>query len=57
VQRGNSEAEVALAELFRAGEGVTQNCDQMRVLLNAAARKGNSQAKARLVETARMGCP
>jgi TPR repeat protein len=57
VRRGNSDAEVALADLYRTGEGVPQNCDQTRVLLSAAAKKGNSQAKARLREIAQSGCP
>lgn len=57
VERGNSDAEVALADLYRTGEGVTQSCDQTHVLLNAAAKKRNSQAKARLIEIARKGCP
>ena len=57
VERGNSDAEVALADLYRTGGGVPQNCDQTRVLLNAAAKKGNRHAKARLDEIAQTGCP
>jgi TPR repeat protein len=57
VRRGNSDAEVALADLYRTGKGVPQNCDQTRVLLSAAAKKGNRQAKARLHEIAQSGCP
>jgi hypothetical protein len=57
VKRGNSDAEVALADLYRRGEGVTQSCDQARVLLSAAARKGNSLAKTRLVTIVQTGCP
>jgi hypothetical protein len=57
VGKGNSAAEVTLAELYRRGEGVPQSCDQTRVLLTAAARKGNGQAKTRLAEIEQTGCP
>ena len=47
--KGNSGAAVALADLYRRGEGVPQNCEQTRVLLDAAAKKGNTEAKKELV--------
>ena len=56
-EHGSSEAEVVLAELYRTGEGVAQSCDQTHILLTAAARKGNSEAKSRLIEIAHTGCP
>jgi len=56
VEKGNSKAEVSLAELYRRGEGVTRNCDQTRILLTAAARKGNSEAQRRLDKFLREGC-
>jgi TPR repeat protein len=31
--------------MYEDGEGVTQSCDQARILLTAAAAKGNAQAK------------
>jgi hypothetical protein len=56
VEKGNSKAEVSLAELYRRGEGVTRNCDQTRILLTAAARKGNAEAQRRLDKLLREGC-
>lgn len=44
VQRGSSEAEVALAKLYLEGTSVAQNCEQARLLLQAASKKGNSTA-------------
>ena len=56
VEKGNTGAEIALAELFHTGKGVTKNCDQTRILLSAAARKGNVEARKRLEEFRREGC-
>lgn len=56
VEKGNTGAEIALAELFRTGKGVAKNCDQTRVLLSAAARKGSAEARKRLAELRREGC-
>jgi TPR repeat protein len=56
VEKGNSNAEVALAELYRLGQGVAQNCDQARVLLSAAARKGNPEATRHLQLFEQSGC-
>jgi hypothetical protein len=56
VEKGNTGAEIALAELFRTGKGVTRNCDQTRILLSAAARKGSAEARKRLEEFRREGC-
>ncbi|HEY1468480.1 MAG TPA: PilZ domain-containing protein [Candidatus Acidoferrum sp.] len=56
VEKGNSRAEVSLAELYRRGEGVARNCDQTRILLTAAARKGNADAQRRLDKFLREGC-
>jgi hypothetical protein len=56
VEKGNSKAEVSLAELYRRGEGITRNCDQTRILLTAAARKGNAEAQRRLDKFLREGC-
>jgi TPR repeat protein len=56
VEKGNIGAEVDLAELFRTGRGVAKNCDQARVLLSAAARKGNAEARQRLEALQRQGC-
>jgi hypothetical protein len=56
VEKGNSNAEVALAALYRSGHGVTKSCDQTGILLNAAAKKGNSEAQRRLNEFLKEGC-
>jgi PilZ domain len=56
VEKGNSNAEVALAELYRTGHGVTKSCDQTGILLNAAAKKGNSDAQRHLDEFRKEGC-
>jgi len=56
VEKGNTGAEIDLAELFRTGRGVAKNCEQTRILLSAAARKGSAEARARLEEFQRQGC-
>jgi TPR repeat protein len=56
VEKGNAGAEVALAELYRQGQGVARNCDQARILLSAAARKGSAEAQKHLDEFVREGC-
>ncbi len=56
VEKGNSSAELTLAELYWHGEGVARNCDQTRILLSAAARKGNAEAQKRLKQFQREGC-
>lgn len=57
VGQGNTSAEVTLAKLYLIGGGVTKNCDQARVLLRAAAKKGNPEAIAKLSQITRQGCP
>jgi hypothetical protein len=44
VAAGDTKAEVELARLYLKGDGVTRNCEQARVLLQAASRKGNAEA-------------
>jgi len=56
VEKGNTNAEIDLAELFRTGKGVAKNCDQTRILLSAAARKGSAEARKRLEAFLREGC-
>lgn len=56
VEKGNTSAEMELAELFRAGKDVAKNCDQARILLTAAARRGNAEAQKRLEALGREGC-
>jgi hypothetical protein len=57
VGQGNTAAEVTLAKLYLIGAGVSKNCDQARVLLKAAAKKGNSEAIDKLSQITRQGCP
>jgi hypothetical protein len=56
VEKGNSSAEVTLAGLYKEGRGVKKNCEQTRVLLSAAARKGNALAQKNLQQFIREGC-
>jgi PilZ domain len=56
VEKGNVAAEITLAELYRAGRGVTRNCVQAKILLSTAARKGSADAQRRLDELQREGC-
>lgn len=56
VEKGNPSAELALAELYWRGEGVARNCDQTRILLSAAARKGSTEAQKRLQQFQQEGC-
>jgi len=45
VEAGDSNAEVALARVYLKGDGVPRNCEQARVLLRAAMKKGNAEAR------------
>jgi hypothetical protein len=56
VEKGNTNAEVELAGLYARGQGVQKSCEQARVLLTAAASKGNPEAKAKLDELLHAGC-
>ena len=56
VQAGSVSAEVSLAERFARGAGVNKNCDQAKILMKAAANKGNREARLRLYELESNGC-
>lgn len=56
VEKGNPSAELALAEMYWHGRGVARNCEQTRVLLTAAARKGSTEAQKRLQQFEQEGC-
>jgi hypothetical protein len=56
VGKGNVAATVALADLYLHGDGVSKNCDQGRLLLDAAARKGGKPAAVRLRNLQAFGC-
>ncbi|MGB6483417.1 MAG: PilZ domain-containing protein [Candidatus Acidiferrales bacterium] len=44
LEAGNTGAAIPLADLYLQGNGVSRSCTQARILLDAAARKNNSQA-------------
>jgi hypothetical protein len=56
VRAGNPQATVELAKMFEEGDGVAQSCDQARILLGAAAARGNAQAKLDLEQLKLGGC-
>lgn len=56
VEKGNPSAEIALADLYWHAKGVAKNCDQTRILLAAAARKGSAEAQRQLQQLQREGC-
>jgi TPR repeat protein len=56
VGNGNSDAEIILAGLYVRGDGVAKSCEQGRVLLQAAMKSGNAQAKMKLAELNAQGC-
>ncbi len=57
VEVGNVQAALTLADLYLRGDGVPLNCDQARVLLLVASKKGSSQATKELRELDTTGCP
>jgi hypothetical protein len=56
VEKQNTAATVLLAGLYLRGDGVQKNCDQGRVLLDAAAVKGNKEAATLLRNLQAFGC-
>jgi hypothetical protein len=56
VGKGNLAATMALSDLYLHGDGVPKSCDQARLLLDAAARKGRSAAADRLRNLPAFGC-
>jgi hypothetical protein len=56
VAKHNDKASVMLADLYLKGDGVSKNCEQARVLLDSAARKGTSGAGERLRNLQAFGC-
>jgi TPR repeat protein len=57
VENGDTRAEVVLASRYIRGDGVPQSCAQARVLLEAAAKRGSSDAKEKLGQLGQSGCP
>jgi cytoskeletal protein RodZ len=56
VAKHNGQATVLLSDLYLKGDGVSKNCDQARVLLDSAARKGVAGAGERLRNLPAFGC-
>lgn len=56
VRKQNSTATLLLANLYLLGDGVPKNCEQARLLLGAAASRGNPQAAGKLRELESNGC-
>jgi hypothetical protein len=56
VEKRNTAATVLLAGLYLRGDGVQKNCDQGRVLLDAAADKGSKDAAGLLRNLQAFGC-
>ena len=56
VGKKNSAAMIALSDLYLRGDGVPKSCDQARMLLDAAARKGETAAGERLRHLQAFGC-
>jgi TPR repeat protein len=52
----NGAASVLLADLYLKGDGVSKNCDQGRILLDSAARRGIPGAGERLRNLPAFGC-
>ncbi len=56
VGKGNLAATMTLSDLYLRGDGVPKSCDQARLLLDAAARKGGAAAAERLRNLQAFGC-
>jgi hypothetical protein len=56
VRKGYVPAEVTLGDMYRRGDGVEKSCDQARVLLVAASKKGSPDARQQLEQMAEKGC-
>jgi len=57
VGKENPSAILLLSDMYRVGDGVPKSCDQARLLLSAASRKGVPQAADKLRDLLRSGCP
>jgi len=56
VRRQNTTAAVLLSDLYARGDGVPRSCDQARLLLLAAAKRGSALAAEHLRQLATHGC-
>ncbi len=57
VSKHNPDAPILLANLYLKGKGVEKNCDQARLLLDAAAQRGIPSAGEQLRHIHVYGCP
>jgi PilZ domain-containing protein len=55
-QGGSTTAAVTLADRYVKGEGVGKNCEQARILLTVASKKGSAAARRKLQELESAGC-
>ena len=56
VAKQNSTATLLLSDFYLRGDGVSKSCDQARLLLDAAARKGKAAAGERIRNLQAFGC-
>ena len=56
VGKQNTSAVILLADLYIRGDGIPKNCDQARLLLTAAAKRGANEAAAKLRTLESEGC-
>jgi TPR repeat protein len=56
VGKENPSAILLLSDMYLIGDGVPKSCDQARLLLTAATRKGVPQAAQKLRNLLRSGC-
>jgi hypothetical protein len=56
VAKGNGSSAIELADLYLRGDGVSKNCDQGRLLLDVAAKKGIKAAAVQLQNLQAFGC-
>jgi TPR repeat protein len=56
VGKNNIPAVLMLADLYARGDGVPRSCDQARILLTAALKRGSVEANQKLRELQNSGC-
>ena len=56
VAKQNATATLLLSDFYLRGDGVSKSCDQARLLLDAAARKGKTAAAERIRNLQAFGC-
>ena len=56
VKKGNTTAAILLADLYISGRDVPHNCDQARVLLIEASKRGSAEATQQLEDMEADGC-